>query len=158
MMSNKFAVILALTAACYCPQGAVASGRQAETVTLTGRCDQLTIRGEDETKNCSGKMLNTTFANGRSEFYFVLSHEIILGFSGSGQSQIKLNEDVVVQPIDQIIIIVDGKPSETMAVGKCRFENPLKGSVPIVCDAEGKSGSFSGSFVTDGRAPTSSKF
>jgi hypothetical protein len=125
---------------------------------VKGRCNHLIVLGSDKTNACQSKMLNTEFVDGRSGFYFVASDDVVISFSGMGPGQIKLNEDIAIQPIDTIIVGVKGRTSKVRAVGKCRFENPLKGSVPISCQADTPEGIFEADFVTDGSAPDMKKF
>ena len=124
-----------------------------ELAMLQGACSRLVIGKRDLSPDCTGRLLNTNYPDGRSGFYFVSKGGAALTFSGMGSKQVKLDADTVIQPIDKIIVTSDGKTSSTDAAGECRFTNPNKGPAPVTCRANGASGAFEAAFVSDGRPP-----
>jgi hypothetical protein len=83
---------------------------------------------------------------------------VILTFSGDGAAQIKQGADTAVQPLDAIIAGIGGKTTTINAVGSCKFSNPYKGPVSIVCDADTPQGDFAATFMTDGSPPNIKHF
>ncbi len=126
------------------------------TATIKGRCTKL-ILADQVVRGCQGILLNTSYADGRSGFYFV-SGDTIVTFTGAGSRQIMQGPDKVAQPIDQVITSIKGKPRQAKAVGSCRFGNPYKGAVTIECRADTQQGRYEGDFTTDGLPPNVTKF
>jgi hypothetical protein len=133
-----------------------AANADVSMVIMKGTCTDLVVAGEP-LEGCESKLLNSNLDNGRTGFYFTAGATVIT-FSGIGNQQLKINDDNVVQPIDELIIANSGTEhsgrSETYrAVGSCRYNNPYKGIAKVVCHADTQKGIFSGTFVSDGRAP-----
>lgn len=148
---------LAATAACMLAS-LPAHAREATTMaTLTGTCKKLIIAKADASQRCVGRLINVTYNDGRSGFYFVAGDLAAVTFSGMGSGQVELNKDEVVQPIDRVIFTLIGtgtKPNMIAAVGSCRFTNPDMGRPSLVnCEATTKEGQFIADFVSDGRRP-----
>jgi hypothetical protein len=146
-------------------EDAVAEEKHPDKATLTammllsGRCLRLVLPdAAGPAPTCVGKFLNTTYDSGRSGFYFVGEDERGVTFTGLGSNQVKLNEDIAVQPIDGVIVTINGEVKSLRAVGECKFENPYNGPVPIVCRATTELGDFEAEFRTDGRKPDVSRF
>lgn len=121
---------------------------------VKGACERLMIEGRDTTSKCSGKLLNTSYSNGRVGFYFVTEDGAALTFTGNGKQQIKPDADTAVQPVDGIIFSFKGNTDKTAAVGTCKFTNPYKGPGLVACSAEAESGKFNAVFRTDGAKPS----
>lgn len=137
--------------------GAQAAPRQAEIPTMAianGACNRLVIGGTDRTRECSGKLLNTIYRNGRVGFYFVTDTGAALTFTGLGDKQVKPDPDTAVQPIDGVIFGYGGKTDRANAVGSCRFTNPYRKPGIVQCRADTSNGQFEASFRTDGNPPS----
>ncbi|MGU3537158.1 hypothetical protein [Methylobacterium sp. A54F] len=131
--------------------GALAQAPSRPTMALAqGACERLVIGGRDETGACTGRLMNTTYPDGRVGFYFVTRDGAALTFTGMGSSQVKPDTDTAVQPVDAVIVGLAGKPERRPAVGTCRFTNPYKGPGTVRCRAETDRGAFEGAFTTDG--------
>jgi hypothetical protein len=127
----------------------------AQMVSVTGRCDKLVVGGKAMTETCSGKLLNVTYPDGRTGFYFVLADGRIVTFSGMDGANPTPDTDVV--DLDKVIMTrkdTPDKPDVLSATGTCRFGNPMKGPMTISCEGRlSKGGAFSASFTTDGKPP-----
>ncbi|GLS45275.1 hypothetical protein [Methylobacterium brachythecii] len=121
--------------------------------TVKGTCERLVIGGQDVTGQCSGTLLNTSYATGRVGFYFVTSDGAALTFTGLGSSQVKPDPDTAVQPVDGVIFGFKGQYDREKAVGICRFTNPNDRPGSVNCSAETRGGKFSADFTTDGKPP-----
>jgi hypothetical protein len=151
----RIAILVSLSLIMWTAAGSTKTLRSIRTIgILTGSCQRLIGFGDDVTDRCSEKVINTEWSDGRDSFAFSsLDGSLILTFSGDGRAQIKQGPDTAVQPLDGIIATINGKSQTIRAVGSCRFSNPYKGPVPIVCDAETPGGDFSATFKTDGSNP-----
>ncbi len=134
-------------------QASLGETRPVGTTSLRGSCYKLTILGRDVTASCEPWVLNSDLADGRSSFGFATGDKVSVTFSGLGTNEIKLNDDTAIQAIDGIVVDENGKQNSLKAVGKCRFENPYKGAVPISCIADTANGVFEGQFMSDGSTP-----
>jgi hypothetical protein len=123
---------------------------------LDGQCEKLVVEGDDHTPDCSGKILNTSYQDGRSGFYFVTKSGAAITFSGLGGNQVKMGADRAIQPIDMVLFAFEGESEKLRAVGSCDFENPYKGKSRIVCSATTKRGAYEGRFASDGAPPKTS--
>lgn len=119
---------------------------------LTGSCKRHVVRETNRTSTCAGVLLNTTYADGRSGFYFV-SDGTALTFSGLGPNQVKPHPDTAVQPIDLVIMGSGTGYLKSKAVGQCEFSNPNLGPVEVKCRAVADTGVFDAAFVSDGTPP-----
>ncbi|GEP09084.1 hypothetical protein [Methylobacterium gnaphalii] len=136
--------------------GAAVMVKAAEVPTLatvTGTCERLVIAGQDVTGQCTGSLLNTSYATGRVGFYFVTGDGGALTFTGLGSAQVKLDPDTAVQPVDGVIFGFKGQYDRVKAVGMCRFTNPVAQPGSVSCSAETPGGAFAAEFVTDGKPP-----
>jgi hypothetical protein len=113
--------------------------------TLSGSCEKLLIAGKD-TASCGAVLLNTTYRDSRSGFYFVTRDGAALTFSGIGKQQVKPHADRAVQPIDLIIFGFQGIHEKQRAVGECDFTNPHNGPSRIICRATTDKGTFGADF------------
>ncbi len=120
---------------------------------LDGECERLIIADKDQTANCSGKLINITYKNGRSGFYFAMEGGALLTFSGMGSNQVKTGADRVVQPVDMVLFGYQQKTDQLTAVGQCDFENPYKGKARTRCSATSDMGALEVLFVSDGKPP-----
>ena len=119
---------------------------------LKGVCGSMLVGQRELAPSCKGLLMNTSFSDGRSGFYFV-SDEGALTFSGDGRKQVKPDPDRAIQPVDLVLFTSGGKTQKLKAVGSCTFANPYKGPVDIVCIADTEERNFVGKFRTDGNAP-----
>lgn len=134
--------------------GAPKAGALPTLATVNGTCERLVIGGRDVTAQCTGTLLNTSYATGRVGFYFVTRDGAALTFTGMGSSQIKPDPDTALQPVDGVIFGFDGRFDRSKAVGTCRFTNPYARPGTVNCRAETQDGVFAAEFVTDGKPPT----
>jgi hypothetical protein len=127
----------------------------ATAMVLTGTCEKLTIGREKLGDSCSGKLMNSSYADGRVGFYFVLDDGRAITFSGMNGVNPTPDTDVV--NLDKVIIGVKGKPNKPRVVaasGTCKYGNPYAGESNVTCNgkmADGKT--FSASFTSDGSPP-----
>jgi hypothetical protein len=148
----KAALILSLIATMV-GEAAAKPSATPKLIGIDGRCGRLTIYSADASAKCKGKMIGTSYSDGRAGFYFVTSDGQTITFSGDGKQQIMKNADKAVQPVDRIIFGAPGNSRPIKAVGTCTFSNPYAGAGTVVCDAETAEGTFNGSFVTNGQKP-----
>lgn len=135
----------------------VTAEAQAPKVTgvmiLKGACKKLTVNGKNRTADCTGKLLNTDYSNGRTGFYFVTNQGMAVTFSTRGDKQVHSDADTAIAPVDMVIVGGEGRSEKISATGTCKFVNPYKGPAPVECRAESASGLFEASFVSDGGKP-----
>jgi hypothetical protein len=137
---------------------AVPRGRDVPVLaTVRGTCERLVIGGRDLTGQCTGTLLNTSYATGRVGFYFVTNDGGALTFTGMGTSQVKPDQDTALQPVDGVIFGFKGQFDKAKAVGTCRYTNPYARPGTIRCRAETQGGVFAADFVTDGKPPEVAK-
>lgn len=126
--------------------------QQPEMMTLKGACTKLVVGGR-ERFDCSPLLLNTVHQNGRTGFYFVTDNGDAITFSGMGQRQVKITADEVIQPVDGVIITLNGKRGSFSAVGECSYANPNNGPSWVNCRAKSRQGVYEAFFQTDGNPP-----
>lgn len=141
------------------PTQAASEARLTGFASLNGRCERLLVpKGIGPSKRCAGKLLNTSYSNGRSGFYFVTDSGLTVTFTGLGHDQVKLGKDRATQPIDGVIVTSKGKTTQFKAVGECKFSNPNNGPAPVNCRATTERGNFEARFMSDGRPPEVRQF
>jgi hypothetical protein len=126
---------------------------------LTGTCSTLVMDGHN--LPCDGKVINTTWSDGRSSFAFMIpgpAGTAVVTFSGRGSEQIHPggDNDAVVQPIDTILFNLGaGMPPARPdpVIGSCHYTNPFNGRSVIDCVVEAKSGKSTVSFDSNGQPP-----
>lgn len=127
----------------------------ARMVTVGGRCDRLVVAKRKLTGECSAKLLNVTYPDGRTGFYFVLTDGRIVAFSGMDGENPTPDSDVV--HLDKVLMTRKDRPDRPDALparGACTFGNPMKGPTTISCEGTlSDGGGFSAAFTTDGRPP-----
>lgn len=106
-----------------------------------GRCKSFRLAGNDLTRGCAGKMLNTSYPDGRVGFYFVMTDSSIVTFSGYDRPNPTPDTDVVA--IDKIIVSNKrtGQTSQFRAFGRCTYGNFYKGQKTVHCRATSQDGS-----------------
>ncbi|MCJ2099468.1 hypothetical protein [Methylobacterium sp. E-046] len=119
-----------------------------------GTCTRLSIQNREYGNQCSGKLLNTIYPDGRVGFYFVTEAGAALTFTGMGSRQVKPNADTAVQPVDGIFFTYKGKTDRLSAVGTCRFTNPYQRAGTVACHADTPNGPYEAAFRTDGKPPS----
>ncbi len=124
---------------------------------ISGRCTRIVVAGTNISKNCSGKVVNITYDNGRSGYWFVLKDGSILSFSGELAKSIFNKDGSALQPIDQVTFAkeTDGAPpGSAVAIGACHMTDPSKGKAFLKCRAKINGDQyFEGAFVSDGFPP-----
>ena len=127
----------------------------AQMVTVGGHCDRLVVGERTLTADCSQKLLNVTYPDRRSGFYFVLTDGQIVTFSGMDGANPTPDSDII--HLDKVVMTRKDRPGqpEVLSVkGDCTFGNPMKGPATITCEGTLADGApFSAAFTTDGRPP-----
>lgn len=132
------------------------SAERVDVGLMTGKCSVLIAAGRDFSDACEGKILNSGHANGRVGFYFFISDKAVLTISGEDLTNPSADMDET--RVDRILLNlgIEGiPPSETKALGKCRYANPFQG-VPakVRCNGTMEDGSpFEAQFLSDGSEP-----
>lgn len=127
--------------------------------TLNGTCTKAEAGDVMiDAKYCLPQIMNTNYRDNRTAFTFVVQGPkggaTVISFSGDGSSQIHLDHDNVVQPIDKVVFTLNGSSDYLKAEGSCSFANPEKGTpAPISCNARTSEGIFAGQFISDGSSP-----
>jgi hypothetical protein len=100
-------------------------------------------------------LLNTSFDNGRSGYYFTTTDGVLITFTGPANRQTKTDPDNAIEPIDAVIInhSKENKPVTLEADGQCKISNPNKGPAPVSCAATTPKGKFEAEFTSDGSPP-----
>ncbi|WP_313045812.1 hypothetical protein [Brevundimonas sp.] len=153
-MKRAVSILVAAVSATL-PQSASSQSSDAEDISvLSGECLRLVYGRQNFSEFCEPKLVNATFASGRSTWTFTLPNAVMT-FSGWGNQQVLINADTAEHPIDRVLLnlgIEGVEPAITTAVGSCRFGNP---NVPvrITCSATTSEGDVVGLFLTDGSAP-----
>ncbi len=138
--------------------GAVAQTQvgDAQMVSVTGKCDTLVVGDRQLSRDCSAKLLNVVYPDGRIGFYFVLTDGRIVTFSGMDGENPTPDSDVI--DLDKVIMSrkdTPDKPDVFQAKGTCGFGNPMKGPMTVSCTGTlSGGGAFSAAFTTDGKPPT----
>ena len=126
---------------------------------MNGTCQRFIVAGEDLSEGCEGKVLNTMYeSTGRTGFAFLTRSGTSVTFSGVDTPA---QGDQAHSILDRVIFTMDNKETNPKAVksnvveatGTCSYTNPYAGPSHINCSATTKNGSFSASFVSDGKAP-----
>ena len=151
--------IAALTA-CLLLSGAGAFAQtkigDATMLSVTGTCGRLAVAERDLSRDCTTKLLNVTYPDGRVGFYFVLADGGMVAFSGMDGDNPTPDSDVV--NLDKVIMSrkdTPDQPDVLRVTGTCTFGNPVKGPMTIACDGTLVDGAgFSAAFTTDGKPPT----
>lgn len=140
----------------------LASGSAADelkTVTsVDGRCEKLILPEQDRSTECDGKILQTTYASGRSGFYVGIAGGAVT-FSGMSQSQ--PDDAVQLQSVDRVFLNFGTdktRPAARPVTGSCGYTNLFAGGSTVNCTAidEG-GGAYLLQFTTDGVTPRISK-
>lgn len=138
------------------PADAQTTVGDAQMVSVGGRCGKLVVGKRTLTDTCTGKLLNVTYPDGRTGFYFVLADGRIVTFSGMDGDNPTPDTDVV--DLDKVIMTrkdTPDKPDVLSATGTCRFGNPMQGPMTVSCEGRlSRGGAFSATFTTDGKPPT----
>jgi hypothetical protein len=141
------------------PAAATAETRLSAMVTLQGACKKLVVAGKVRTSECTGKLLNTEYADGRLGFYFVTADGSMLTFSTRGENQVKTGQNTRVVPVDMVLPTTNGKTEKIPAVGTCKFTNPYQGiPAPVECVADSARGRYEAAFLSDGGKPDAKTF
>lgn len=151
MNSNLLVALSAISLTALIPIG---SASAQSMLALTGKCTQLVVGKNNFTNGCDGKILSTTYNDGRVGFYFVLKNGAILTISGMDLPNPSKNSDAF--RIDRLIFNIGGgvPSSSTRASGKCVYTNPYIGKATVTCTGKTASGEkIAAKFVTDGRPP-----
>ena len=131
---------------------------------MNGTCQRLIVAGRDLTKACLGKVTNSMYeSTGRTGFSFVTSDNSAVTFSGmdtpaKGNRAASILDHVIFTPKNSEADPTKVKPNVVPARGTCTYTNPYAGPSHINCTASTSMGSFSASFVSDGKAPTIERF
>lgn len=128
---------------------------------MQGVCSLLGAPGRDFSNLCGPTLLNETFKSGRTGFTFLGGESAEFAFSGMGPKQVKLTPDKVFQPIDSLILTLNGPPPQSNrlpATGGCTYSNPYAARSHVSCVAHTARGDFRAAFVSDGREPTIKRF
>jgi hypothetical protein len=127
----------------------------ATTMVLNGSCDKLTIGRQKLGDGCGGKLMNSSYPDGRVGFYFILDDGRTITFSGMDGANPTPDTDVV--DLDKVIIGIKGKPSKPKVVaasGTCKYGNPYAGQSTVTCNGKMVDGqTFSANFTSDGSPP-----
>jgi len=103
-----------------------------------GVCEKFSIAGKPTTKECTGKLLNTTYADGRVGFYFTFKRGSIITFSGYDRPNPTKDTDLI--SVDKIIFSVGGATREFAATGSCRYGNFRAGHKRVTCKGSSDDG------------------
>lgn len=129
---------------------------EATMMALEGVCETLVVGARALGAECSAKILNVSYPDGRVSFYFVLTDGRIVAFSGMDGENPTPDSDVV--DLDQLIVSradTPDKPDVTTVRGTCGYGNPYKGAMTVRCEGSLDDGhAFSAVFTTDGNPPT----
>lgn len=142
---------------------ALAAGAAAQTkigeivvISVEGTCGDLAVVGRRLGGECSGKLLNFTYPDGRVGLYFGLKSGAIVTFSGMDGDNPTPDSDVI--HLDKVIMSRSDTPDTPdvyAATGTCRFGNPYKGPATIACEGRLTDGRpFTAAFTTNGKPPT----
>ncbi|WP_147178656.1 MULTISPECIES: hypothetical protein [Alphaproteobacteria] len=119
---------------------------------LEGKCVRVVAGDEDLTAGCNSKLGIISYADGRTGFYFLLSDNRILTFSGFGKAR-----DRNTYGLDRVVYN-DGTgaamPRVVPASGSCAYGNPYKGPVTVRCKGRTPQGEiFAATFRSNGKPP-----
>lgn len=123
-------------------------------MSMTGKCTQLVFGKTNLTRSCEGKILSTTYDDGRVGFYFILTTGSIFTISGMDLPNPSKNSDAL--RIDKVIFNMEGGAPVTTAnaSGKCVYTNPYAGKATVTCTGKTSKGEkIAAKFVSDGRPP-----
>lgn len=154
-------VMAALTATGILASHATAQVGLESLAAMHGACTRLSGPGRDFSGLCGPTLINETFRSGRTGFTFLGGESAEFAFSGMGPRQVKLTPDKVFQPIDSLILTLNGPPPQSNrlpATGGCTYSNPYAGRSHVSCVAHTARGDFRAAFVSDGREPTIKRF
>lgn len=116
------------------PNNAVAQ----QFVIANGVCEKFIIGRDPATRECTGKLVNTVYDNGRLGFYFTFRRGSVITFSGI--SRPNPTPDTALFSIDQIIMSVDGAQRSFAATGSCRYGNFYAGHRRVTCKGQSDDG------------------
>jgi len=140
------------------PALANAQNKLTAMVILQGTCKKL-VGGKARTSDCTGKLLNTEYSDGRLGFYFVTTGGMALTFSTRGREQVKADENTAIVPVDMLFTTGKGQTDKVQAVGTCKFANPYRGvPAPVECTADTARGRYEAAFLSDGSKPDNKTF
>ena len=121
-----------------------------------GICQNLVIDGEDRTVRCLPMLVNYSIAGTPGIAVGFASGEggkvdTAIYFKSNEQGQIE--NGALRQPINQMVLIVNGAKQNIDAKGSCLFPDP---KVPVVveCEARTANSTYAARFLTDGAKPT----
>jgi hypothetical protein len=141
------------------PALAYAQNKLTAMVVLQGSCKKLVVGGKVRTSECTGKLLNTEYSDGRLGFYFVSAGGMALTFSTRGREQVKADENTAIVPVDMLLTTGKGQSDKIQAVGTCKFTNPYRGvPAPVACTADTARGRYEATFLSDGSKPDDKTF
>ena len=126
---------------------------------LEGTCVTLVVSGDDVSDRCHNVVLNTAYKDGRAEFVFLARDLATASFSGDEETD---TADGTTLRVDRVILatLQNNKPLPITlpANGTCVYSTPDFGRGKLTCIANTVRGSFSGSFVTNGKTPKTERF
>ncbi|WP_062235845.1 hypothetical protein [Aureimonas sp. N4] len=96
-----------------------------------GVCEKFVLGRNNMTKECDTKLMNSTYDNGRTGFYFVFKRGSIITFSGMDRPNPTPDTDLFA--IDKVIFSAGGATKEFAATGSCRYGNYKAGHKRIRC-------------------------
>ncbi|AYG60443.1 hypothetical protein QD460_23015 [Rhizobium jaguaris] len=126
---------------------------------INGTCSKLVVGKLDASKGCKAEIATVTGPDGSVTFIFSSGGKM-LGFQGNGRG-IKpgAKQGTAQLPIEVISTGAGNKMTgQVEAKGVCTFANPYSGKpVAIECSAKSTELSFTGSFQSNGKPPSSGK-
>ena len=163
-MKHAVALAFAVLAMPAAARGKATGSPLVSIIGMDGRCTRLAWTAAsgmvtDHTDDCSGKLLNSSFLSGRSEYTFIGHHGAHVSFITEGRSNIHQGE-MLIAPVYAIATYAEGDKAEPMvpAVGSCRFGNPYAGKATIACHVDTSTDTTDAVFETNGDTPKTEKF
>lgn len=128
---------------------------------LKGKCEKLTMKGDDLTEHCGNQIVQSIYNTGRTGFTVTVGDKgTVITFSGLEGA--KPDQDTQLQDLDFIILnlgIEGVTPARTPVRGGCGYSNPYKGPTTISCQATGEKGeAYLLQFRSDGSPPSMTDF
>ena len=131
----------------------------SSVATLEGTCGVLIVSGDDVTSRCDGVILNPYYKDGRLGFVFLARDMATATFTG--QDGTTSTDGGTVQ-LDRVILATlqnnKPRPITLPANGTCVYTIPDFGPAKISCIANTNSGTFTGSFTSNGKPPRTRRF
>jgi hypothetical protein len=120
---------------------------------MSGRCEALGIAGRTITRTCHPQLFAVLYPDGTISFVFSWGKGEMISFKGkAGHS----NDLQTTLKVEKITTVRKGgsKGEEADVIGSCVFTRSDPRLDRLDCLVKGASGSYSGSFQTDGSEPT----